>query len=205
MTCAEFRCCLASSNCDRGHRSRRTAGGAAAGSVEPAGPLGARAHGSGDAGATVAVFVTGSPVARNPGFLAFPATMVVSLVVTALTGRGRRRGAAIDADRDEYLAYLSGLRDTVIETATAQCLSLTRAHPEPDTLWTLIGGPLMWRRQPGDPDFCRVRVGVGSQPLATRLVAAPTPPAQQWDPVTAAASSNSSHAVDGRGRTSCSH
>src|SRR4051812_7020599 len=134
--------------------------------------------------ATVAVFVAGSPVVRNPGFLAFPATMVVSLVVTALTGRGRRRGAAIDADRDEYLAYLSGLRDTVIETAIAQCVSLTRAHPVPDTLWTLVGGPLMWGRQPGDPDFGSVRVGVGSQPLATRLVAAPTPPAQRCDPVT---------------------
>ena len=134
--------------------------------------------------ATFAAFVAGSPVARNPGFLAFPVMMVVSMVVTVVTGRGRRRGAAIDADRDEYLAYLSGLHETVVETATAQYVSLTRTHPEPDTLWTLVGGPLMWGRQRSDPDFGRVRVGVGSQPLATRLVAAPTPPAQRCDPVT---------------------
>ena len=136
--------------------------------------------------ATVAVFVAGSPVARNPGFLAFPATMVVSMVVTALTGRGRRRGAAIDADRDEYLAYLSGLRDTVIETATAQYVSLIRAHPEPDTLWTLVGGPLMWGRQPGGS-------GLRSSPRRRRKSAACNPIGGRPDPSRATMRSGHHH------------
>lgn len=132
-------------------------------------------------------FFSGSAVGRNPTFLAFPMMMGVSVAVTAATGRGRRRGAEIDADRAEYLGYLSCLRNTVTETAVAQRSSLIWAHPDPDTLWTLIGGPRMWERRPADSQFCLVRVGVGAQPLATRLVAPDSRPADRSDPVTATA------------------
>ena len=135
--------------------------------------------------AMAAAFMSGSAVGRNPMFLAFPTMMLVSVVVTALTGRGGRRG--IDADRTEYLGYLSRLRQTVAETAEAQRLSLVSEHPDPDALWTLIGGPRMWDRRPGDVDFCVVRVGLGIRPLATRLVAPETPPIERSDPVTATA------------------
>ncbi|WP_454561251.1 type VII secretion protein EccCa [Mycobacterium haemophilum] len=130
---------------------------------------------------------SGSAVARNPTFLAFPTMMLVSVAMTAAARRGRRRSARIDADRAEYLGYLSCLRSTITETAVAQRASLIRAYPDPDTLWTLIGGPRMWERRPADSQFCLVRVGVGPQPLATRLVAPPDRPAQRSDPVTATA------------------
>ena len=138
-------------------------------------------------GVMAATFLSGSAVTRNPTFLAFPMMMLVSLVVTAVNGRRSRRGGGIDADRAEYLGYLSRLRQTVTETAVAQTSSLTTDHPDPDTLWTLIGGPRMWERRSGDSDFVRVRVGVGTRPLATRLVAPDTPPVERSDPVTAAA------------------
>lgn len=137
--------------------------------------------------AVVSVAALGVMAARSPTLLAFPVMMLVSLTVTALSGRGRRRGAAMDAERVDYLEYLSGLRDQIAEVAAKQRHSLNHAHPDPDTLWTLIGGPRMWERQPGEPEFCRVRVGLGDQPLATRLVAAPPPPAQRRDPVTVSA------------------
>src|SRR6202453_2701272 len=92
-----------------------------------------------------AAFFSGSAVARNPTFLAFPMMMLVSVAVTAATGRGRRR--SIEADRIDYLGYLSRLRRRVCETAAAQRLSLAWEHPDPDTLWTLIGGPRMWERR----------------------------------------------------------
>ena len=136
-------------------------------------------------GAMAVAFLSGSAVARNPMFLTFPMMMLVSVGVTALTGRGGRRG--INADRAEYLGYLSLLRRTVAETAVAQRLSLTWAHLDPDALWTLIGGPRMWDRRAADPDFCVVRVGVGTRPLATRLVAPETRPMGRSDPVTATA------------------
>ena len=69
----------------------------------------------------------------------------------------------------------------------AQRLSLEHDNPEPAALWTLVGTPRMWERRPADADFCRVRVGIGNQPLAARLVVASNPPSHEPDPVTAEA------------------
>ena len=117
-------------------------------------------------GVMAAAFTSGSPVTRNPMFLAFPMMTLVSMA-----GHGGNRtwppaGRGVDADRADYLGYLSRLRGTVTETAAAQRSSLNWSHPDPDALWTLIGGARMWERRASDPDFCVVRVGVGTQPLA---------------------------------------
>jgi DNA segregation ATPase FtsK/SpoIIIE, S-DNA-T family len=140
----------------------------------------------GTLGVMAAAFFSGSAVTRSPTFLAFPMMMLVWTTATAVAGR-RRQGGDIDADRVDYLGYLTRLRRTVVETAVAQRSSLNWNHPDPDTLWTLIGGPRMWERRASDSDFCVVRVGVGIQPLATRLVAPETPPVELSDPVTATA------------------
>ncbi|MCV7199733.1 type VII secretion protein EccCa [Mycobacterium angelicum] len=138
-------------------------------------------------GVMAAAALSGSPIARNPLFLAFPLLMAVSAVATGVTGRGRNRGAEIGSARGDYLAYLSRLRDTVTETAAAQRLSLHRAHPDPETLWTIVGGSRMWERRPTGPDFGRIRVGLGSVSLATPLVAPQIPPERRVDPVNRAA------------------
>lgn len=143
-------------------------------------------------GIVAATLTAGRGGGRTPVFLLFPVMMLVSTVVTAVSARVRRRGDDIDAERLRYLGYLSRLRTTVTETAAAQRASLMWSHPDPDTLWTLVGGPRMWERRATDPDFCRVRIGTGVQPLATRLV---TPPTQgPADPVTAAALDRFLHA-----------
>nr|WP_318546628.1 hypothetical protein [Mycobacterium lepraemurium] len=82
---------------------------------------------------------------------------------------------------------MNQLGRSVSEIAAAQCASALRDHPDPATLWTLIGGPRMWRRRPTDPDFCVVRVGMGVLPLARRVVAPPVPAEEVRDPVTATA------------------
>ncbi|CAM2941320.1 type VII secretion protein EccCb [Mycobacterium intermedium] len=139
--------------------------------------------------ATLSVMTTallsGSPVTRNPTFMAVPVMMLGSLAVAAMTARGRHRG--LEDDRIDYLSYLSDLRRTVAETAAKQRSSLARTHPGPDTLWTLIGGPRMWERGSASADYCRVRVGVGTVPLATRLLAPQLPPVHRSDPVTVTA------------------
>ncbi|OBA73069.1 type VII secretion protein EccC [Mycobacterium sp. 1554424.7] len=137
-------------------------------------------------GVMAAAFLSGSGAARNPMFVAFPMMTLLSLGVTAAAGRGQRRGR-LEADRVDYLAYLSGLRTAVTEMATAQWLSLSWSHPDPDTLWTLIGGPRMWERRASDPDFCVVRVGVGTVPLSARLVVPEPSPREPSDPVATAA------------------
>src|SRR5271156_4254731 len=134
-------------------------------------------------GMMAVVFVSRSGVARNPVFMTFPLMMLLSGVATAVSGADRQRGE-INADRAEYLGYLSDLRGTVVKTAAAQCYSLVWSHPDPDALWTLVGSCRMWERRPADSDFCDVRIGVGTQRLATRLVPPPTGPVQRLDPVT---------------------
>jgi DNA segregation ATPase FtsK/SpoIIIE, S-DNA-T family len=123
---------------------------------------------------------------RNPMFMVLPLMMLVSAVATAVTGGDRRRGE-IDADRAEYLGYLSDLRSVVIKTAVAQRLSLVWCHPEPDTLWTLMGGCRMWERRAADSDFCHVRIGAGTQRLATRLVPPQIGSLERLEPVTVTA------------------
>lgn len=142
------------------------------------------------AGATVAMmavaFYSRSGIARSPVFVAFPLMMLISAVVTAIAGRDRRR-ADLDSDRTEYFDYLGELRGTVSKTAAAQRASLNWQQPEPDALWTLVGGSRMWERRPTDPDFCCVRIGTGRQQLATRLVAPQLPAANRSDLVTVTA------------------
>ncbi len=135
-------------------------------------------------GIMAAAFASGTALTRHPLFLAFPLMMLVSTVAAGLTGRARRRGEGIDADRGRYLGYLDQLSRSVSEIAMTQRASGIRSHPDPDTLWTLIGGPRMWQRRSGDADFCRVRVGIGTQPLARGLVAPALPAEELRDPVT---------------------
>ncbi len=127
---------------------------------------------------------TGAATARNPIFMLFPLMMLVSMIVTVLTGWNRRHGAELDADRDDYLDYLSGLREAITETTTAQHRSLNWCHSRPDALWTLAGGPRMWERRRGDADFGRIRIGVGPVQPATRVVGPQTDRAARVDPVT---------------------
>lgn len=132
-------------------------------------------------------FFSGSTVAHNPAFLAFPLMMLVSMVLTAITQGGHGAGRQLDAARHDYLEYLRGLRATVAETAAVQRESLQWSHPDPATLWTLVGGPRTWQRRAGDADFAVVRIGVGPRPLSTRLVGPEMQPGGRADPVTVAA------------------
>lgn len=128
----------------------------------------------------------GATPSRNPMYLVFPVMMVISVLGTlAHTARGRT--AELNAGRRDYLRYLDTVAADVGETAHRQHVSAHWTHPDPAMLWTLVGGRRMWERRPADPDFCRVRVGLGSVPLATPLVAAPADPVTEPDPVTAGA------------------
>jgi DNA segregation ATPase FtsK/SpoIIIE, S-DNA-T family len=135
-------------------------------------------------GMMAVLFFSRSVVGHNPAFMTFPLMMLLSAVGTVVSGADRQRGE-INADRAEYLGYLSGLRDAAVKTAAAQRSSLVWCHPDPDTLWTLAGGCRMWERRGADSDFCHVRIGTGKQRLATRLVSPPTGAVQRLDPVSA--------------------
>jgi S-DNA-T family DNA segregation ATPase FtsK/SpoIIIE len=137
-------------------------------------------------GAMAVAYYSRSAVARNPAFLIFPLMMLVSTVTTVISNADRRRGA-INAERADYLTYLSDVRADVVNTAAAQYQSLFWCHPDPDTLWTLVGGCRMWERRASDSDFCQVRIGLGTLPLATRLVPPTIETNGRQDPVTVSA------------------
>src|SRR6201996_6410275 len=70
-------------------------------------------------GMMAVVYFSRSAVGHNPAFMTFPLMMLLSAVATVVAGADRQRGE-IDAERAEYLGYLSDLRDAAIKIAAAQ-------------------------------------------------------------------------------------
>jgi S-DNA-T family DNA segregation ATPase FtsK/SpoIIIE len=137
-------------------------------------------------GAMAAAYYARSAVARNPVFMMFPVMMLMSAVATVLSGTDRRR-SEINVRRADFLDHLSMVRAAALKAAAAQQHSIAWRHPEPDTLWTLVGGRRMWERRAADADFCQVRIGAGSLPLCARLVAPAVDSVNRVDPVDLAA------------------
>ncbi|MFD4366136.1 type VII secretion protein EccCa [Rhodococcus sp. NPDC058521] len=127
-----------------------------------------------------------SGMARSPMSMLFPLMMMVSMLgMLAGGGKGGPKASEANEDRKDYLRYLDQLRKDVNETGDQQRKSLEWSHPEPRLLWTLAGTSRMWERRTNDPDYCHVRVGRGSQRLATRLIAPETGPVDDLEPVAA--------------------
>lgn len=139
-------------------------------------------------GMTVLLFTAGGSAARNPITLLFPAMMMFSMVgMFAGGGRsGGQRKAEMNEDRKDYLRYLGQMRERARDAANEQRASLEWNHPDPAALWSLATGPSrrMWERRTSDADFCHLRVGRGSQRLATRLVPPQTGPVDELEPIT---------------------
>jgi S-DNA-T family DNA segregation ATPase FtsK/SpoIIIE len=130
-------------------------------------------------------FTSGMGVARNPMFVLFPVMMLVSALGSLAYGaRGGQRSAELDEGRRDYLGYLDTLDASAVRTADAQHRSMWWSHPDPCALWTLVGGPRMWERRPGDADFAQLRVGLGVRPLSTPLVAPELEESSRRDPAT---------------------
>ncbi|MFI9080818.1 type VII secretion protein EccCa [Streptomyces sioyaensis] len=137
------------------------------------------------ASSAVYFFLPGSPPFMRimGGIMLFAAAaMGVGQVVRA------RRGSSsgVRAARQDYLKYLARTREEVRETARAQRLTECRTFPEPGQLWAVVAERRrLWERRPGDDDFGQVRVGLGPQLLATRLVVPQAGPTEEWEPLSA--------------------
>ena len=126
---------------------------------------------------------------RNPTSWLFGGMFALStlgMMGTAAGGRGGR-AAVIDEDRRDYLRYLGLLRRRVRRIAAAQRAALTAQHPDPAAWLAVLGAGRLWERRPADADFGQLRIGLGDQWLATRLVAPATGPAEGIEPITALA------------------
>jgi S-DNA-T family DNA segregation ATPase FtsK/SpoIIIE len=103
------------------------------------------------------------------------------------SGTGAPKKAAMMAARRDYLRHLSALRRQVHRVTDLQRTGLHYRHPDPVQLWSIVDSYRLWERRPGDSDFGVARVGLGSQTLATPLVAPVTRPADDLEPLTAGA------------------
>ncbi|MEZ0363597.1 type VII secretion protein EccCa [Mycobacterium sp. pUA109] len=135
------------------------------------------------------VTVGGRDLTKNPMFLVFPMMMIMSMAGMFMGGGGRQGKAAaeLNEERKDYFSYLANLRDESDATGEQQRTALEWSHPDPRALADVVGTRRMWERRPSDPDFCHVRVGVGTHRLATRLLAPETGPPEDLEPVSTVA------------------
>src|SRR5690606_12157943 len=79
------------------------------------------------------------------------------------------------------------LRAQVRTTVRQQREAIYYRHPDPDALWSIVGGGRLWERRRSDSDFTIVRIGLGDQELATPLVPPQTRPVDELEPLCAMA------------------
>ncbi|WP_424893482.1 type VII secretion protein EccCa [Streptomyces sp. XH2] len=141
----------------------------------------------GMASSMVYFFMPGAaPMMKIMGVLMMCSTfgMTVAMIVRHRQGT---QGQTADMRRD-YLKYLSQTRRTVQRTAKAQRDAQFYLHPSPDQLWSVVAeGTRLWERRASDDDFAQVRIGLGTQQLATPLVAPETAPIDELEPLTTGA------------------
>ncbi|MGH3630053.1 MAG: type VII secretion protein EccCa, partial [Sciscionella sp.] len=122
----------------------------------------------------------------NPTSLLYGGMFLFSTVGMMAGGGGRGGGAKkaeMNEDRKDYLRYLDQMRERAREASEEQRAEREWNQPDPQTLWALAASRRMWERRPSDPDFCHLRVGRGSQRLATRLVPPQTGPVDELEPI----------------------
>ncbi|WP_106316773.1 type VII secretion protein EccCa [Actinoplanes italicus] len=105
---------------------------------------------------------------------------MMAMMAANTTGPGKRE--MIEARR-QYLRHLSQLRAQVRNTIRQQREALYYRNPDPETLWTFTDSGRLWERRRGDADFTVVRIAVGPQEVATRLVPPQTRPVDELEPL----------------------
>jgi S-DNA-T family DNA segregation ATPase FtsK/SpoIIIE len=109
---------------------------------------------------------------------------MMAMMAANTTGPGKRE---MIETRRQYLRHLSQLRAQLRNTIRQQREALYYRNPDPDTLWSLTDGGRLWERRRGDADFAVVRIAVGAQEVATRLVPPQTRPVDELEPLCATA------------------
>ena len=124
----------------------------------------------------------------------FPMIGLIGFAAMMFSGRfGRARKISWgeqEKQRRVYLRQLDDDRDEVQRAAQDQRRSQLFVHGDPHQLDTVIGGPRMWERRPGDQDFLDVRLGLGVQQAADSAVSLQwpdVPVGEELEPVTGGA------------------
>ncbi|OBF25936.1 type VII secretion protein EccCa [Mycobacterium sp. ACS4331] len=138
---------------------------------------------------TLVVMYTSGARSMQSGF--FPMIGLIGFAAMMFSGRfGRSRKMSWgeqEKQRRVYLRQLDEDRDEIQRAAQEQRRSQLFVHGDPERLDTVIGGPRMWERRPGDVDFLDVRLGVGVQQTSESAVSLQWPEVpigEELEPVT---------------------
>ncbi|MFF2599293.1 type VII secretion protein EccCa [Streptomyces californicus] len=107
--------------------------------------------------------------------------MLLSQIVRASGDRKR----ALLGERRDYMRYLAISRRRVRKVINQQREAQAWAHPDPESLWSLVPTSRLWERRAAHADFAEVRIGVGEQQLATKLTPLSTKPVEDLEPLSA--------------------
>ncbi|HEV7359799.1 MAG TPA: type VII secretion protein EccCa [Mycobacterium sp.] len=119
-------------------------------------------------GMIVALVATGMKVI-SPQTLFFPFVLLLAATALYRGNDNKMRTEDVDAERADYLRYLSVVRDNIRTQAAQQRAAAQWSHPEPAALATVPGSRRQWERDPRDPDFLVLRAGRHQVPLATAV------------------------------------
>ena len=119
-------------------------------------------------GMIVALVATGMRLI-SPTTLFFPFVLLLAATALYRGSDNKMRTEEVDAERADYLRYLSVIRDNVRAHAAEQTAALQWSHPDPAVLVDVPGTRRQWERDPHDADFLVVRAGLHDAPLNTTL------------------------------------
>jgi DNA segregation ATPase FtsK/SpoIIIE, S-DNA-T family len=119
-------------------------------------------------GMIVALVATGMRLI-SPTTLFFPFVLLLAATALYRGSDNKMRTEEVDAERADYLRYLSVVRDNVRAHASEQLAALEWSHPDPQALAIIPGTRRQWERDPHDADFLVLRAGLHDGPLNTAL------------------------------------
>ena len=119
-------------------------------------------------GMIVALVATGIRLI-SPQTLFFPFVLLLAATAFYRGSDNKNRTAEVDAERADYLRYLSVVRDNIRAQAADQRAAAEWSHPDPTDLAAIPGSRRQWERDPQDADFLVVRAGLHSATLDTAL------------------------------------
>src|SRR6202043_2573126 len=119
-------------------------------------------------GMIVAMVATGMRLI-SPQTLFFPFVLLLAATAFFRGGDNKSRTEEVDAERADYLRYLSVVRDNIRGQAAQQRAAARWSHPDLTELAAVPGSRRQWERDPHDPDFLVLRAGRDEVPLDTAL------------------------------------
>src|SRR5271166_5969475 len=107
----------------------------------------------------------------NPMYFLFFFTMIATALGGQFGGIGQGEISTdeVDAERADYLRYLSETSVLIRERLDALRANREWSHPDPHILDAFVGSNRMWERGPSDPDYLMIRAGLDEVALEPKL------------------------------------